>query len=175
MITFRQVEKKDLPLIKEWRNKYFEYFRQSKFLNDVDQEEWIKSIGTDNSREYKNIMFAVIPGGLTNKIIGICGLTNIDWKNKNAELSFITENYVDDRCFEILDRLLYWCFNNYGLHTAWVEIYGNDSHKKKLLAKYGFKRTGYKKDNYYWHGRYWNSLFYCMTKKDYLCRENNTN
>jgi RimJ/RimL family protein N-acetyltransferase len=165
MISLRQVEYADLKKIKEWRNKYCEFFRQTKLLNNLDQENWLESLGTDQSREYKNVMFSVCEN---NILIGVCGLTNIDWKNKSAELSFITENYTDDRCFEIIDKLLEWCFNNYGLHSAWVEIYSNDNHKKKFLAKYGFIKTGYKKDTYYWHGRYWNSIFYCLTKKQWI-------
>jgi len=84
-IKLRAIEYEDLPILKNWRNSKFINIatREYRILNMFNQKNWYESIHNDNPPKF--IMFGI--ENKKNKLIGICGLTYIDWKNRNAEVS----------------------------------------------------------------------------------------
>ena len=82
-ISLRALEFEDLPKLRDWRN--MEHVKKStreyRLLNMINQEKWFESIHTTSSNV---IMFGIIKN---KKLIGVTGLTYIDWKNRHAEIS----------------------------------------------------------------------------------------
>ena len=85
IIKFRSLESNDLIKLKEWRNKteVRKTTREYRLLNMVNQKKWLEKIQLENPPS--SIMFGVL--NKKNNLIGVCGLTYIDWKNKHAEIS----------------------------------------------------------------------------------------
>ena len=83
-IQLKQITKSDLKLLIEWRNsnKIFPYNTQYFLLNSKTQTDWFNSLQNDSSRK----MFMILH---ENVKIGMCGLINIDYKNKNANIAII--------------------------------------------------------------------------------------
>ena len=87
-VKFRAIERDDLPRLRDWRNSpaIRRRTREFRLLSLVDQERWFESLHNDRH----TIMFDVLDEKDT--LIGVAGLTYIDWKNRRAEVSI----YVGD-------------------------------------------------------------------------------
>ena len=96
-VSFRSLEKNDLGLLKDWRNSenMGKTAREFRLLNMINQENWFENLHL--TVPPKDIMFGVIQ---KNKLIGVTGLTYIDWKNKHAEISiYFTLKNWHQTCF----------------------------------------------------------------------------
>lgn len=87
-VKFRAIERDDLPRLRDWRNSpaIRRRIREFRLLSLVDQERWSESLRNDRH----TIMFDVLDEKDT--LIGVAGLTYIDWKDRRAEVSI----YVGD-------------------------------------------------------------------------------
>lgn len=160
-IGLKSVEKEDLPLLRDWRNKsdFRKNFREVRELSLTDQENWFESLQANKSI---NFMFVIVDLK-TEKPIGAAGLLYINWIIRSADFSFyIGENsiYVDDdeRTYEAAKLLIDYGFKNLNLHKIWMELYEFD--KKKIdffTKKFNFKKDGLLRDNCFEDGKYWNS------------------
>ena len=85
LIRLRALEYGDLSTLRDWRNnKNLRVMtREYRLINMLKQKNWFEMISKENPPSA--IMFGVINN--RNKLIGVCGLTYIDWKNKHAEIS----------------------------------------------------------------------------------------
>lgn len=154
-ITLRPVEREDLTQLRDWRNspEIRSRTREFKPLNMADQEKWFASYPANN------IMFAIESEG---KLIGACGLTHIDWKNRSAELSW----YVGDGNYRakgigrhIIFLLAEYCFSELGLHRFWGEVYVVDNNLIPMYITLGFQCDGVIPETYWWDGQWYPSAF----------------
>ncbi|MBM7557455.1 GNAT family N-acetyltransferase [Halanaerobacter jeridensis] len=168
-VGLRAIEKNDLPKLMYWRNKpeFRKYFREYREINSTMQNEWFSMINDDDSI----IMFAIIKLD-TESLIGCCGLTYIDWVNRNADLSLYIgydDLYIDKQGYarETCDLLLNYGFNNLDLHKVWTEIYEYDHKKKELYFDIGFQQDGALRDNNYYDGQWWDSLMLSILETEF--------
>lgn len=155
-IFLAAIEREDLDILKEWRNnpELRQYFREYKELSSEDQGKWY-----DNLRANSNvIMFTIKEKG---SIIGACGLTNLDWKNRTSEISlYIGEGlaYIDKRAKEALDILVNYAFNTLNLYRLYAEVYEFDTKKYTLLIRNKFQEEGILKGHIFHDGTRYNSI-----------------
>ena len=129
IVNLRALEVDDLEIHKKWRNNKINrrHTREYRLLNMINQKEWFEFVSKDNPP--KNIMF-----GVTNKqkkLIGVCGLTYIDWKNRHCEISIIlykTKWQSTKEAKEVISILLDYGFGELNMHRLWVEIF--DTYQK---------------------------------------------
>lgn len=174
-IVFRQIEREDLSQLRDWRNSPGIRSRSREFkpLTMADQEKWFSSYNNSN------IMFAIEAKG---KLIGVCGLTHIDWKNRSAELSW----YIGDGNFRakglgghIIYLLCSYAFNEIGLARFWGEVYEIDNKIILMYRSLGFHIDGTIRNTYWWNGQWYPSVFisimadeWARISKTYLRRNN---
>ena len=86
-VILRALEEEDISTLKKWRNDKENriHTREYRLLSMINQKIWFESLHKENPP--KAIMFGVTD--MNGKLIGVCGLTYIDWKNKHAEISII--------------------------------------------------------------------------------------
>jgi RimJ/RimL family protein N-acetyltransferase len=84
------IRDKDKYAIMEWRNEQIDILRQKELLTKKEQENYFATVVSDLFEQEKpqQLLFSFLED---NILIGYGGLVHIDWKNKNAEISFITE------------------------------------------------------------------------------------
>src|SRR6185437_13277040 len=89
LVHFRALEEEDLPKLRDWRNSKHvkRTTREYRLLNMFNQKLWFESL--HKHRPPQDIMFGII--NKKNSLIGVCGLTYIDWKNRHAEISIYLE------------------------------------------------------------------------------------
>ena len=121
-ISLRSLEFEDLSKLRDWRN--MEHVKKStreyRLLNMINQKKWFESIHNTSSN---TIMFGIINN---KKLIGVTGLTYIDWKNRNSEISiyFSTKNWqTKPEANEVINLIMEYGFEELNLNRLYVEIF----------------------------------------------------
>jgi len=171
MIKFRAVEREDLRQLCDWRNDpdLMKVTREYRRLNMLNQEEWLKQISLTKPPE--DIMFCIevaLPTG--NCLIGVCGLTYINWKERHAEVSI----YIGDKdmrgkgyASESIAYLLDYGFRTLGLNRIYAIIYEYNQGSQKLFESRGFKYEGRHRGAHYYDGLFWDEFVYGILRDEY--------
>ena len=124
-VNLRALEKEDLENLRTWRN--LKHVRKStreyRLLNMINQKDWFESIHKNNPP--KDIMFGII--NKKNKLIGVTGLTYIDWKNRTSEISIYLSYpkwQKKPEAKNTLELIMQYGFDELNLNRLLVEIYG---------------------------------------------------
>lgn len=155
-IYLKPIDKNISETLREYRNspELFQWFRQHTLISDSQQEKWIESLSNDKSQQLYSIWVAE-----SGALIGVVGLTSIDYIHRKAELSIYVipeaqhKGYAKDACKAILDI----GFNSFNLHRIWLEVF-QDSPAIKFYEKMGFIHEGKLKQSYFKNGKYINSF-----------------
>lgn len=142
LITLR---KRDLLPIMNWRNEQIDILRQNKILTKADQLKYYDSVVFPSFTDSKTriILLSFLKG---ETCIGYGGLTNIEWKTKCAEVSFIadTARSQDKTKYEtdfttFLTLLKQFAFSRLRFNRLFTETYDIRPFHVSILEKNGFK------------------------------------
>ena len=149
-VELRAIERADLAQLRDWRNALRKNFRQWYPLGMEDQEAWFSRI---QSRE-REVMHAVWADGV---LIGVVGLTYIDWRVRKAEASI----YIGAAGHRgkgygkaALEALLYFGFDTAGMHRIYAEIFEDNAESIGLFESCRFAREGTQRDAHFGDGRW---------------------
>ena len=164
-IQLKKITKSDLKLLIEWRNsnKIFLYNTQYFLLNLKMQMEWFNSLQNDSSRK----MFMILH---ENVKIGICGLMDIDYKNKNANIAIIigkTQLHTKGLGTMALSNLLNYGFKELGLHRIGADVIEYNKTSIRLFEKSKFKIDAVQRDVIWRNNRWWNMYSMSILKDDF--------
>ena len=83
----------DIQEIRRWRNEQIDVLRQEKIITPEQQTQYYESVIKKSFFEHQPtiILFSFF---LEKDCVGYGGLTNINWKLKNAELSILFAIYL---------------------------------------------------------------------------------
>ena len=171
------VEKKDLPQLMIWRNKeeLRQNFREYREINEDMQNKWFEEKVLN---DFSTIMFS-IKRISDDRLLGCCGLCNINWIHRYSELSLYigwnsyyidNEGYAEESCSLLID----YGFNKLALNKIWVEIYEFDTKKAELCKKLGFELDGVFREHYFYNGKWWDSKIMSILAKDYFNNSKNS-
>jgi len=172
-VNLRALEIEDLPKLKDWRNKKHvkKSTREYRLLNAIHQKDWFESIHRNNPP--KEIMFGIL--NKKRKIIGVTGLTHIDWKNRNSEISIYFSNegwQTKKEASEVLNLVMEYGFGELNLNRLWVEIYGNMKENVKLFEKMKFFKEGILRQRVWRNKKWWDSFIYSKLAREYYGKKN---
>lgn len=161
MITIKRLEFEDLKPIIYIRNQYLKYLRQYKPLNIAEQYKWY-----ENTRD---IYFSIFYEH-KNDPIGAVGLTSLDYINRKAEISLITENYLikeyADAGMDFIEEL---AFNKLNMHKLYITVYSFDDKKNEYFID-RYIREYTIRDDVYYGGEYYGHHYYSLLDKEYFER-----
>ena len=164
-IKLKEITKSDLKLLIEWRNsnKIFRYNTQYFLLNSKIQIDWFNSLQNDLSRKMFMILYENIK-------IGICGLIDIDYKNKNANIAIIigkTQLHAKGLGTITLSNLLNYGFKKLGLHRIGAEVIEYNKTSIRLFKKSKFKIEAIHRDVIWRNNRWWNMYSMSILKHNF--------
>ena len=166
-VNLRSLEIDDLDILKKWRNDKIvrNHTREYRSLNMINQKQWFKMIHRDNPPKF--LMFGVTDK--RKKLVGVCGLTYIDWKNRHCEISIILylKNWQKTKeAKETISLLINYGFGELNMRRLWVEIFDTIPENIKLFESLNFHREGILRDKL-WRQRKWhNSYIYSKLSTD---------
>jgi UDP-4-amino-4,6-dideoxy-N-acetyl-beta-L-altrosamine N-acetyltransferase len=164
-IKLKEITKSDLKLLIEWRNsnKIFRYNTQYFLLNSKIQIDWFNSLQNDLSRKMFMILYENIK-------IGICGLIDIDYKNKNANIAIIIgKTNLHGKGFgtTTLSNLLNYGFEKLDLHRIGAEVIAYNKTSVHLFEKSKFKIDAIHRDVIWRNNQWWNMYSMSILKDDF--------
>jgi len=168
LVKFRSLEIDDLPRLRDWRNsKYVKRTtREYRLLNMFNQKTWFDSLHSQNPPQ--DIMFGILDK--KNSLIGVCGLTYIDWKNRNGEISIYLDgaNWQSKKeTKESINLLTEYGFGELGLHKVYAEIYVFVKETINLYESLNFHNDGSIRDVIWRNGKWWNSSIYSKLDSEF--------
>ncbi len=168
------IRRADMLSIKEWRNEQMEVLRQSKRLTDEDQMRYYDSLVKQSFEEpFPRIMlFSYL---LDGRLIGYGGLTNLDWVNKRAEISYLletarssekdVERYVQDfsSFLSLMKRI---AFKELAVNRLYTETFDIRPLHIATLERNGFRFEGRMREHVCIEDKYIDSLIHgCLVKE----------
>ncbi|MCX7955043.1 MAG: GNAT family N-acetyltransferase [Bacteroidales bacterium] len=163
----------DIFKIMKWRNEQIDILRQNHLLTEEEQKNYYQNfvLPTFYEEKPKQILFSYL---FNNECIGYGGLTNIDWYNKRAELSFLVEtkrsqiNEIYSEDFTSFLKLIYQVtFNDIQLNRLFSETYEFRKFHITILEKNGFKLEGILREHVFFKNKFINSLIHSILKSEY--------
>ena len=167
-IGIRAIESDDLKIIKEWRNDedLRRYFREYRDFSKGQIMEWYE--GMIRSKDFE--MF-VIEDLSNNEVVGVTGLTYIDWVNRHCDVHFYVgknSDWIDEKIAPTaINLILDYGFNYLNMNKLWAEIYEIDQKKLQFFKSKGFKVDAILRDHYFYDGKYVNSNILSLLRNEY--------
>lgn len=163
---FGLLKKEHLSSLKDWRNAQVDVLRQVKILSDFDQQKWWRIIKRDKTQS----LFAITEN---KKFIGYCGLTNIDFRHKRAEVSFLVNpiraknKAVYEKDFwAVLYILCSHGFKKLGLNKIFTDTFEFRENHIKIIEKFGFKKEAKLRNHYFKRGKFYNSIIHSILREE---------
>lgn len=166
-IRLRKINKKELSLLRDWRNssKSFEYSGQFKLLNMADQYNWFNQLSQKN---LNRIVFMIMDNH--KKALGTCSLTNIDRNNKSAEVGIMIgdinsqgKGYGKESLRKILD----YGFNNINLHRIEAKIFEFNKISLRLFERLNFKYESTSRESLWRNKKWWDIYVYSILSNEF--------
>lgn len=150
------VKREHLPLLRKWRNdeRVYKWCRQFEPITEEQHEAWFNSLH-DNPSVKMYVIARAMSNTSRGEVVGVCGLTSIDWLNRRAEFSLYIGPEYQSRGYggEALRVLLRHGFKVLNLNSIWGEVYdGNPA--LEVFKAVGFKEEGKRRAFYYRDGKY---------------------
>jgi RimJ/RimL family protein N-acetyltransferase len=164
-VTLKRVNPILLDKLLSARNSFNirRWCRQKDLIHEDEQLLWHDRQQSDPSIE----MYAIY-AHKGSDFLGVCGLTDIDRHNRNAEFSlYIFEEWQrKGYASKSLKTLFNHGFWNLGLNMIWGESFEQNP-ARKLFKDIGMTEDGKKRQAYYKHGEFIDSYFYTLTMAEW--------
>lgn len=168
-IRITPLAREDLMLAYGWRNNpdIMIRTRQSRPLWWDEHLRWYENLNVN-----RDMMFAIKSDELSPITFGVCGLTNIDWIARSAELSiYIGSSGARKKGYgkETVNVLLQLAFLDLGLYSVWVECFDlpTGSGTAPFFQRCGFELGGRRRAATYKQGRHYDSLYLTMLRPEW--------
>lgn len=169
-VELRAIDEGHLWTLLRWRNNpnLRKYYREYRELSGSQQYEWFQQMLKDPY----TLMFSIFETGRAGDdlLIGVCGLTYINWVFRTAEISLYIgkdDLYLDNQYAPDAWRtLMRYGFGELGMNKLWVEAYEFDEKRIALCHKFKFHQDGRLRQNVYKEGAYWDSLIFSLLRSE---------
>lgn len=163
-LSLAKIDESDLKALYTWRNdpNIYRWCRQFEPISWVDHLKWFKLIyETSSIRMYKIMVDS-------NQLVGVCGLTSIDYVNSRAEFSlYIGSEYQYNGYGEMaLRALVEHGFFVLNLNCIWGEAFDRNP-AIRMFKRVGFEMEGRRRDFYYRDGRFIDAHLFSLRRSDY--------
>ena len=114
------------------------------------EQRWL----AENSGDYQ---FAIVLQG-QDRLIGNCGIKEIDWKRRCGEVGLFIGSEADrgkGYGKEVLRLLLGYCFETLNLHNVELHVFSFNARAIAAYKSVGFREAGRRREAYFLHGAWY--------------------
>ena len=163
-VRLRKLASADLPQLLAWRNSpsIYKWCRQFEPISADRHAAWFASIQDEQSTRMYGIQDA------EGILVGVCGLTSIDYVNSRAEFSLYVgpEHHGAGFGEAGLRALCAHGFNVLNLNSIWGEAFDSNP-AMKIFKRVGFKEEGRRRQFYFRQGRYIDAILFSLLRSEY--------
>lgn len=154
-IKLRAVEPSDAEIMLNWRfaPENYDYFYEYSPVGVEMQRAWMASIAQRNDQV--NFIAETV---LEKKAFGMVSLTDIDLRNRKAELARVL---IGDDTFRgtgkgrmMVELCLEYAFGHLNLHKVYLEVFADNSRAVSFYKGMGFEQDGVFKEHIFKSGSY---------------------
>ncbi len=152
------IRMKDRYDIMKWRNEQMYHLRQNRPLTKKDQDYYYDTVISElfKKEEPGQILFSYLKN---DKCIGYGGLVHINWIDRNAEISFLTDTKIEDDFLELhwikfLSLLEAIAWKELNLHKIYTYAFDLRPKLYPALEKAGFGLEAIMKEHSYFEDKY---------------------
>jgi len=160
--------------IMHWRNEQIYHLRQIRPLTSEDQDKYFNVAVNELFEKEKpeQILFSYLEN---TKCIGYGGLVHINWKDRNAEISFIMDTSLEADYFSVhwhnwLSLLSEVAFHHLGLHKIYTWAFDLRPHLYTALESAGMKKEAVLKEHSCYNGKYVDVVIHSMIPSGIILR-----
>ena len=150
--------KDQCEIVRQWRNDDISGYRTSFLLTKEMQEDFYKNVVCNRNSDCR------FWGVINNIFIGMVGLVDISFENRNAEISIIIDSGYrrNGQGSQALKLLLDKGFNELNLDNIYGECYTNNDAEKFWIKQCELLKAEfmYLPKRKYWNGKYYDSLYF---------------
>lgn len=155
-------------LYRLWRNdpEIWRWTRQNDLISKEAHAQWFENQSKDPSIK----MFSLNrPIGFDSEVIGVCGLTSLNWQNRNAEFSlYLAPSFHGQGLSKAsLKTLFYHGFQNLGLKSIWGETFQNNR-AQVVFRSIGMREDGTRRQFYWKDGKYWDAIMFSILDDEFF-------
>lgn len=165
----RELEKKDLPVINEWRNNpelIAQLGAPYRFINLSVDEAWFDGYMKNRSTTVR----CAIVEEHNDEILGLVSLVSIDHLNQSAEFHIMIGNKENQGkglgTFAVMQMLKH-AFDNLNLQRVELTVLEDNERARHLYEKVGFVQEGVKRSARYKKGKFVNMMIYSVLKAEF--------
>lgn len=169
-LRLEPVEFRHLKWLREQRNKreVMDFCRQPYFLNEINQEDWMKEI----SRNRSMIPFIVVDTDLKDgeNWVGYAAYSNIDWIARRGEISYFTSPAFKDKGYGIVAVALVieYGFRRLGFQKINTDTFAFNEKEVLFMKGLGFKEEGRLSRHYFKRGKLQDSICLAIFSEDVI-------
>ncbi len=152
------IRSEDRYLIMNWRNEQLYHLRQTNQLTKGEQDYYFDTTisGLFQQEKPDQILFSFLKN---NECIGYGGLVHINWRDKNAEISFLMDTILEHKYFQVIWRKFLFLiegivFDELAFHKAYVYAFDLRPHLYEVLLASGYFFDARLKDHCKFQDRY---------------------
>jgi RimJ/RimL family protein N-acetyltransferase len=164
-IILRPLEVEDIPLIVEWKNN-------KEIMNNLNtytpvtlmQEEAMYSLEQENPGIYKFLI------EVEEEPIGYCGLVNIEWKSRRAEIFIVIaeESFRGQgHGIDATKALINFAFKDFNLRRLFLTCFKNNTKAIKLYETLNFQHEGILRQHTCREGQYDDMVLMGLLKEEW--------
>jgi RimJ/RimL family protein N-acetyltransferase len=165
----------DVLEVLEWRNDERQFLRTPYFITEDMQDDFYHDVVCNRNSQHRYFAIAryvdyaydtyIDDDDFERELIGMGGITNIDWVNSTGEISLIINpaHRREGLGMESVKLLVTEGKLNMGLKTIWGEVYtcGNVAFWQKVVEQFGGYATKLP-NRKLWQGHYYDSMWFAL-------------
>jgi RimJ/RimL family protein N-acetyltransferase len=170
----RAAEREDIKIFHEWVNDPEVTRGLAMFLpmSFADEENWFNSLAKRDQKERPLVI--EVRKGKAWKMIGNCGVFDIDAVNSSAELGImIGEKSEWNKGYgsEVMSLLVRHCFETLNLNRAFLRVYTDNIRAVRAYEKAGFTLEGRLREAVFKFGKYDDVLIMSVLRSEWTSRK----
>ena len=163
----RAIEREDIPTFVRWLNdpevrRYLELYLP---ISKAEEENWFEAqLENESSRVF----------GIETEegvLIGNIGLSELDWKNRNAYLGIVIaekEYWGQGYGSDAITSLLRFAFGEMNLHRIHLSVFDFNQRAIRCYEKCGFRAEGRAREALFRDGSYRDTLQMAILRQEFL-------
>ncbi len=162
------------PLSAEDYEQYVEWLNDFKVSDGIgasanvatisSEKEWLES-----SSKSSNYPFAIVSLN-ENKLLGNCGLSNVNFIRRTATLGIFIGNEKERGLGigkEAINLVLDYAFNYLNLNNVMLNVFSFNEGAIKCYKSVGFKEFGRRREAYFLNGKYYDDVHMDILKSEF--------
>lgn len=158
LVRLRPPEAEDVPLFVQWlSNPELRYYVTIRYISEALEKRWFEGLVPSTGGAAPNRLHFVIETLEDRRPIGVVGLEDINWRDRNSEFGIIVgepdfwgKGYGSDALRTILDVGFRW----FNLHRIFLHVVAENARAIRSYEKCGFAHEGCLRDAVFIDGAY---------------------